>query len=77
MDTDLLKKRTDLVNWLMSLEDMEIINKISELKKAEHQDWWQNLTKAEQDSIDLGISDADQGKIKPHSEAKKVYGKWL
>jgi len=77
MEMDLKNKRTELVEWLKALEDKEMIAKISELKKAENQDWWHNLNKTEKESIELGISDANEGKLKTHSEAKKIYERWL
>lgn len=77
MEMDLKNKRTELVEWLMALEDKEMITKISELKKAENQDWWHNLNTTEKESVELGISDANEGKLKTHSEAKKIYERWL
>lgn len=35
------------------------------------------ISDAERTSIETGISDAENGNIKPLSEAKKIYGKWL
>ncbi|QTE22172.1 hypothetical protein [Polaribacter cellanae] len=44
---------------------------------TEKQDWWNTISDAEKESIELGISDADKGKLKPHSKARKIYEKWL
>ena len=40
-------------------------------------DWWDETTAAEKKSINKGISDSENGKLNPHSEARKVYEKWL
>ncbi len=42
-----------------------------------HKNWRKAISKAERESIQKGIIDADNGKLKSHSEARKVYEKWL
>ena len=42
-----------------------------------HKNRKKEISKAERESIQKGIIDADNGKLKPHSEARKVYEKWL
>jgi len=77
MDLEIKNKKDELIEWLSTLDDRTIIDKIFELKKIEKEDWWNSISNAEKKSIDEGISDADQGHLKPNSEAKKIYGKWL
>ena len=48
-----------------------------ELRNTENEDLWNKISDAEKKSIELGISDADNGNLKPLSEAKKIYEKWL
>ncbi|WP_299058646.1 hypothetical protein [uncultured Polaribacter sp.] len=48
-----------------------------ELRKNETEDWWNTTSDAEKKSIELGISDAENGHLKSNSEAKKIYGEWL
>ena len=40
-------------------------------------DWWDETSEAEKQSIEMGLKDSRDGKIKPHSEAKKLYEKYL
>jgi predicted transcriptional regulator len=77
MDLAIKNKKDELIQWLSSLEDKNMIDKIFELKEAEKTDWWNSISKAEKESIEEGISEADKGNMKPHSEAKKIYGRWL
>jgi len=51
--------------------------KLGVLKPSENIDWADEISNQEKESIELGISDADNGRLKPNSEAKKIYGKWL
>ena len=48
-----------------------------DLRKNETKDWWNDISDAEKKSIEIGLSDADNGKLKSNSEAEKIYGKWL
>ncbi|WP_310992055.1 hypothetical protein [Aequorivita marina] len=77
MEVNIQKAKIDLIQWLTTVEDSSIIQKIMELRNSENKDWWNEISDAEKKSIELGISDADNGNLKPHAEAKKIYEKWL
>ena len=69
--------KIDLIQWLTTLNDEAILNKIIDVRKAESKDWWTSISSAEKESIELGIKDADLGNTVPHHTAKKLYEKWL
>lgn len=77
MEVNIQNAKIDLIQWLTTLEDGNIIQKIIDLRNNETKDWWNEISEAEKESIEAGIADANNGKVKPHSEAKKIYGKWL
>lgn len=77
MDFDLQNRKLELIQWLSTLNDESIIEEIIKLREKERVDWWEEISLEEQKSIELGINDADAGKLKPHSEARKLYEKWL
>lgn len=77
MDLNLQNTKIELIQWLTTLEDKTLLQKIIDLRKSESKDWWDEATDAEKKSIEKGISDADNGKLKTHGEARKVYEKWL
>ncbi|MGY5847702.1 hypothetical protein ACW6QP_09795 [Salegentibacter sp. HM20] len=77
MDFDLQNRKLELIQWLSTLNDESIIKEIIKLREKERVDWWEEISLEEQKSIELGINDADAGKLKPHSEARKLYEKWL
>lgn len=77
MDINIQNKKIELIQWLSTLNDESIIEKIMKLRKSEKKDWWKEISKEEKNSIEQGIKDADSGKLKFHSEAKKIYEKWL
>lgn len=77
LDFNIESKKLALIQWLTSLNDVSMIDKILELKQKETKDWWNEISDEEKESIEKGISDAESGKLKPHSEIRKKYEKWL
>ena len=77
MDINFQNKKIELIQWLSTLNDESIIEKIMKLRESEKTDWWTEISKEEKKSIEEGIQDADSGRLKSHSEARKLYGKWL
>ncbi|MGJ8685262.1 MAG: hypothetical protein ACSHWW_11595 [Nonlabens sp.] len=77
MEINLQNKKLELIQWLVTLEDSSIIQKILELRKKESKDWWDDLSENEKVSIEKGISDSKEGKLNTNSQAEKIYGKWL
>jgi len=77
MDINLQNKKLELIQWLSTLDDKSLIDKLMKLRKNEKTDWWNKISIAEKKSIEKGIEDADNGKLTSHSNIKKVYEKWL
>lgn len=77
MDTKTLNKKIELIQWLSTVEDGALIEKLLDFRKAEAKDWWEDLPEDEKASVNRGIADADSQKLKPHSDAKALYEKWL
>jgi len=77
MEMDIQNAKMELIQWLTTVEDSSLIQKILELRKSETKDWWNEISDSEKESIELGISDANSGKLNSNAEAKKIYGKWL
>lgn len=47
------------------------------MENKKNRDWWNSISNYEKISIEKGIQDADIEKLKPHSEVRKLYEKWL
>ena len=73
----ILNKKLELIQWLSTLEDSKVIEKIIDLRKSQSKDWWNSISDAEKQSIEQGLSDADSGKLNSHQNARKLYDKWL
>lgn len=76
-DVALSNKKIELIQWLSTIEDISILNKIMELRKNESKDWWNSISENEKKSIEAGLNDAENGKLIDHSQARKLYEKWL
>lgn len=70
-------KKLELIQWLSTIEDLSVLNKIIDLKMQENKDWWNSISENEKQSIENGIQDAEAGKLNSHSKARKLYDKWL
>ena len=77
VELKLQNKKLELIQWLSTIEDTTIIEKIMDLRKKETSDWWNSIYEAEKKSINKGLKDAESGKLKSHSSARKLYEKWL
>jgi hypothetical protein len=77
MEINIQTTKIDLIRWLTNLEDKFLIQKIVELKIAETADWWNEISEKEKSSIHKGILDSEQGRLNSHSDAQKIYEKWL
>lgn len=77
MEMNLQATRLELIQWLSTIDNPSIIEKIMAILNNEKEDWWDNLSALEKESINKGIEDADAGNLKDHDQARKIYGKWL
>ena len=67
--------KLELIQWLSTIEDMDVLKKIVDLKKQENSDWWDDITAKEKESIEYGLKDAEAKKLKSHSVVKNLFDK--
>ena len=77
MDINIQNKKIELIQWLSTLNDESIIEKIMKLRENEKVDWWDEISKEEKKSIENGLKDAASGNMDSHSNVRKLYDKWL
>ncbi len=69
MGHDALK--LELIEWLVRLEDDEVIRYLKIVKDNEQDhDWWNTLTDEQKEGIERGLRDIDEGRTVPHEEVK-------
>jgi len=74
-DSSILKKQVKKFVDNASEKDLRLIYNLFEINK--HEDWWHEISKEHQKQIKEAISEADKGKVIPHTEMIKRYRKWL
>ena len=74
---DIQTEKLKLIEWLKSLTDQTIIESLKLFKDniSNKTDWWESLSDNEKTAIDEGLKDVEEGRIIPHSEVMKKYGK--
>jgi hypothetical protein len=77
MDLNFQNKKIELIQWLSTINDVSLIEKLVKIREKEQTDWWNEISAAEKESIEKGLFEADNGKLTSHSNAKKIYEKWL
>ena len=75
--SEITEAKIALIQWISTIDDPEVIGRISELRDHEEQISWKELSPETRESISKGLADADQGRLLPHSEARNIYKKWL
>jgi len=77
MELNIQNQKIELIQWLTTLNDKTLIQKLIEFRNNLTSDWWSEISNKEKESIERGLSDADSGNLNSHSEARKIYEKWL
>lgn len=71
------ERKLELIQWLSLVDDDSLIERVAKVRDESIGDWWDEISDAEKDSITKGIEQADAGQMKPHSDARAKYEKWL
>jgi hypothetical protein len=68
-------KKIELIQWLSTIEDLNFLEKISNLISSEKKkDWWNKISDTEKEAIEKGIAQADAGSLNPNAKAREIYG---
>jgi len=77
MEISIQNQKMKLIQWLTTLNEESIVQKLIDLRNNQLKDWWNELSNIEIESIEKGIKDADNGNLVSHYEARKTYEKFL
>jgi succinate dehydrogenase flavin-adding protein (antitoxin of CptAB toxin-antitoxin module) len=73
-------EKLDIIQRICEIQDndlIDLIKNIIDLPKQTNSDWWDQISKLEQESITRGLNDLEQGKVYSHGQIRKKYEKWL
>ena len=68
---DIQTSKIELVKLILSIENSEFIEKVTDFIKNEKSDFWNDLSSTEKKDIQKGIDDLDNGKRIEFSEFLK------
>ncbi|HRK55170.1 MAG TPA: hypothetical protein PK185_14730 [Cyclobacteriaceae bacterium] len=72
------KEKLEIIKWVTTLKDETSIERLKMLMDSKSKlDWWDQISDEEKNAIEKGLDDIKAGRVKPHSEVKKIYEKWL
>ena len=69
----------EIAQYLPRLNDQQKEAVLSVVKTfaAEQKDWWDEISKEQQEAIDQSLGEMKAGKLTHHNEVLKKYKKWL
>jgi len=70
-------EKIKLIEWITQINDVVVLDKLLQFRSKNHADWWVELNDYEKDELNLGLKDLDEGNTIDHSEARKLYEKYL
>jgi len=76
MEMNIQHTKIELIQWLNSLSDSAVIQQVVDLRNK-NTEAIIKTTVEEKKAIQYGVVDAENGKLNPHSAARKIYEKWL
>ena len=62
-------RKLNLLNWISSLQEPDLIEKLEALQK-EGSDWWDQVNKEDKQAIDEGLAQLDRGEFLTRSEVR-------
>ncbi len=74
---DIHAEKLKLIEWLLSLNDKGVIEKLNIFKDnfSTSQDWWETLAESQKESIEKGLKDIEEGRVTSHKDVMKKYGR--
>jgi len=72
-------EKLSLIEWILKLQNKSVIAKLKRIHEEhiESEDWWNELSKEEKESIERGLKDIEEGRIHSHESVRKIYGKYI
>ena len=77
---DISAEKLNIIQRICEIQDtdlLDLIQNIIEIPKRSEFDWWDTLSKEEQNSIERGLTDLKNGNVHSHDQIRKKYEKYL
>ncbi len=70
-------EKIKLIEWITQITDTGVLDKLLEFQRKSQSDWWDSLSDLEKNEIELGLIDLEEGNTVDHTEARKLYERYL
>jgi predicted transcriptional regulator len=71
---NLQEEKLNVLQHIINSDDVDLIKDIKSLISNRDMDWFDTLSKAQQNNVAEGINQLDNGNFFSHEEAKKRFG---
>lgn len=68
--------KLELMHLLLQTQKESILRKLKSVFEEEQDDWWNDMSKDEQEEIKTGLTQADKGEYKPNEMVMNRFDKW-
>lgn len=68
--------KLELIHLLLQTQKESILKKLKSVFEEEQVNWWNEMSKKEQDEIKTGLAQADKGEYKTNETVMKRFDKW-
>jgi predicted transcriptional regulator len=62
-------RKTNLINWISTIQEDSILEKVENIQK-EKADWWDTTSDKDKNAINEGIEQLDRGEHLTHSQVR-------
>lgn len=69
--------KLELMHLLLQTQKESLLKKIKDVFEEEQIDWFEDMSKEEQEEIKTGLAQADKGELIDHDVVMKHFDKWL
>jgi hypothetical protein len=77
MDTNVQNIKTELIQWLAGIENINTLKKLLAIRKSDDKDTEYKLSESKLKSVEEGLNDLKNENVIRHADVKKNYEKWL
>jgi hypothetical protein len=62
-------RKINLINWISSLQEADLIDKVEAIQK-ENTDWWDTISNDDKEAIEKGLEQLDKGEFLTRSQVR-------
>ena len=73
---DIEATKLELMHLVLQTQKETLLAKLKKVFEDEQVDWWDEMEEEEKKEIELGLAQADKGRLTSHDKVMKRFDKW-